>query len=833
MTGVNWVMPDMDQAQADAAYRGDWIARKLIDIPAEDATREWRSWQAGDPEEITAIEAEEQRLGLQQKMKVAKQKARLYGGAGIVMGIKGASNETPVDIEAVRVGDLEFLHPVSRWDVSPGPMIDDITSPWYGEPSYYERHSLFNGTLVRFHPSRVVPFVGMPRQDVLTTKQPWGDSVLLNVADAIKSCGLVTASVAQLVAESKIDIIKIPGLTLNISSRTYERNLLERFGLANIIKGVHSMLLIDKEEEWQRQVASFASLPEILQMYFLMVCGAADIPATRFFGQSPAGMSATGESDTRNYYDSVSSKQKNDDSPVLWRLDEVLIRSALGSKPEEIFYVWNSLWQMTPEQKADLEKKKADTFKVDVDAAILDPVVLKKAREAQLIEDGTYPGIEQIIEEFDDPDHEEGLRAEPEPVVDPNADPNAEVDPEDPDADLPEPANSNLDPAKRAANDFRAAQRRRRIKGRDRMRTPSGNAAVRDALADATPKPLYVYRRVLNAQAIIDWAASQGFKSTVTPAEMHVTIMYSKEAVDWIKMGEAWGQDLEGHIRVVPGGPRIVERFGKAVVLAFGNSDLSWRHSSLKHQGCSYDYEDYNPHVTITYNGPEQIDEMEPYRGEIVLGPEVFQEIQMTGFNNETDVPEVALDEYNENQERAENGQFGSGGGGGAAAAAPKVGETTEKGKFAGQVAGLDMYEASDHNRETKVLGKEAPVKLKSYNAYKGNTKVGTVKQVVTNEQRSGGAGGAVASGRGEAVRWRADDKNGKIGNFKTQKDAATALSKRAPKDEQTIHVTVPVTIVNRGGREITTVTKHDEKGRIKEFERITEDEDDSEDEAT
>ena len=69
MTGVNWVMPDMDQAQADAAYRGDWIARKLIDIPAEDATREWRSWQAGDPEEITAIEAEEQRLGLQQKMK--------------------------------------------------------------------------------------------------------------------------------------------------------------------------------------------------------------------------------------------------------------------------------------------------------------------------------------------------------------------------------------------------------------------------------------------------------------------------------------------------------------------------------------------------------------------------------------------------------------------------------------------------------------------------------------------------------------------------------------------------------------------------------------------
>jgi hypothetical protein len=36
----------------------------------------------------------------------------------------------------------------------------------------------------------------------------------------------------------------------------------------------------------------------------------------------------------------------------------------------------------------------------DVAAALMDPMVLQKARENQLIESGFYPGIEQIIEEF-------------------------------------------------------------------------------------------------------------------------------------------------------------------------------------------------------------------------------------------------------------------------------------------------------------------------------------------------------------------------------------------------------------------------------------------------
>ncbi|MGO4129094.1 phage portal protein, partial [Inquilinus sp. YAF38] len=74
-----------DRGQLDAAYRGDWIARKVIDVPPFDMTREWRRWHAA-PEQIAAIEAEEARLGVQRKVARALRLARLYGGAALVLG---------------------------------------------------------------------------------------------------------------------------------------------------------------------------------------------------------------------------------------------------------------------------------------------------------------------------------------------------------------------------------------------------------------------------------------------------------------------------------------------------------------------------------------------------------------------------------------------------------------------------------------------------------------------------------------------------------------------------------------------------------------------------
>lgn len=144
------------------------------------------------------------------------------------------------------------------------------------------------------------------------------------------------------------------------------------------------------------------------------------------------------------------------------------------------------------------------------------------------------------------------------------------------------------------------------------------------------PKPLYVQRRLQNVGAFKKWATSQGFSNLVD--DLHVIILYSKTPVDWFGMGEAWGNiDKNGGLRVAPGGPREVEALGDkgAVVLRFASSDLDWRHRQMVEKGASHDYDEYLPHVTITYQGGDvDLSTVEPYQGELVFGPELFEEIE-------------------------------------------------------------------------------------------------------------------------------------------------------------------------------------------------------------
>lgn len=139
---------------------------------------------------------------------------------------------------------------------------------------------------------------------------------------------------------------------------------------------------------------------------------------------------------------------------------------------------------------------------------------------------------------------------------------------------------------------------------------------------DATPKTLYVSRKVKNAESVIKWAKSQGFTNTLKPEDLHVTIAYSRKPIDWMKIGEQWSSE----IKVAEGGPRVIDEFGGgAKVLQFKCSDLEWRNMSIREAGASWDFADYHPHITISYGDmPENVT---PYQGEIILGPEIFQEI--------------------------------------------------------------------------------------------------------------------------------------------------------------------------------------------------------------
>ncbi len=437
-TGGVFTFTELNQNTLENMYRSDWIARKVVDTLAEDATREWRSWQ-GNQNQITALQFIEKKFDLQRKVRQAIIRARLYGGAAIVIGVEQGEPYEELDLETVGKDDLRFVVVLSRWELFAGPRIYDVESPWYLRPEYYTVATPMYGfsggnkaspnpysgnitqfsnargdtkpspasSIVQIHPSRVIEFVGneLPDWRLVPMGGSWGDSILQTIEDVIKDVALITGGMANMVNDAKMDVIKIPGFTKNITTDEYVSRMLKRFMIANTSKSSINSILLDADEEWDRVQTNFGGLPDLLREFLTVVAGAADIPVSKLIGSSPGrGLASAGhsggEQDEKSYYDRVASKQETVYRPALVPLDEVLIRSALGSRDPNIEYEWNPLWQMSEDEKAKIAAQKAATTQIYLGLGVLNEDALREAIVNQITQDQVYPGFEDAIEEF-------------------------------------------------------------------------------------------------------------------------------------------------------------------------------------------------------------------------------------------------------------------------------------------------------------------------------------------------------------------------------------------------------------------------------------------------
>lgn len=137
-------------------------------------------------------------------------------------------------------------------------------------------------------------------------------------------------------------------------------------------------------------------------------------------------------------------------------------------------------------------------------------------------------------------------------------------------------------------------------------------------------KPLYVYRPLLNGEDVVKWAKESGFKTVLDPSEMHVTIAYSRVPVDW----DQFGDEIE-YLSVLDN--YSIKQFdGGATVLSFKSALLQKRWQEFIDGGASWDYPEYQPHVTISYKAEEIFMSMiQLFRGVLHFGQEVFKDLDL------------------------------------------------------------------------------------------------------------------------------------------------------------------------------------------------------------
>jgi len=409
----------VDRTTCDAIFRSSWLARRVVTSIADDMCRKWRTvmWDgSNDDDGIFDIQREELRVALPKRVHSALKWARHYGGAIVVMIVKGQDDlAEPLNVERVKKGDLQSLVVYDRWRLYGAPpdkfvgnnphllvpyLNQQLGDPNFGLPEYY----YLADTSMRIHHTRCVRFDGeeLPWTDWMRNAM-WHDSVYRSLMVAIKNYDTLIAGCGHLVQEASVDILSAEGLTDILGDDKGQTAMAARYQLMSMMKSVHRMIVIDKDlEAYDRKPVSFGGLKDLLDRFAQDVAGAAEVPLTRLFGVSPGGLNATGEHDQQNYDDHVAAKQIEVMSPQLYQLDQVMVRSALGYMPDDYRFVWNPMRQMSEAEKADIGVKNATRDKTYLDAGVLTEGAV--ARELRAT--GTYPNMTE-----DDVNLAEGLSA--------------------------------------------------------------------------------------------------------------------------------------------------------------------------------------------------------------------------------------------------------------------------------------------------------------------------------------------------------------------------------------------------------------------------------------
>lgn len=386
----------LDDRTLEALYVENWVAGAIVDSVPDDMTREWRAFDASqaDPAKLEQFIQLETDMDVTGKFNEALKWARLYGGAGIILGLDeaqaGAPDE-PLDIERLGEGCLTHLTVIdcTRLQALPDWTQLDPTKPGFGEPEYY---TLPNAATFKIHRSRVLPFYGLKLpfyQKQRGRHAYWGASVLRRVMESLIAKDLAMAGAANLVTESSVDVVKYKGLTNFLLQPGGEEKIQTRFALAKLLKSVNNVMLLDEDETFEQHTQAFSGLSDMLKEFKGEVSGAARIPVTRLYGVAASGLNATGEGDMDNYHDTVRQDQATDFNPNLRILDKVMQRSLWGSEVKDWGYKWLPLTQESDSEKAVAQQARSARDIAYLGAGVIDEHIVAQ----QLYEDGTYTNI--------------------------------------------------------------------------------------------------------------------------------------------------------------------------------------------------------------------------------------------------------------------------------------------------------------------------------------------------------------------------------------------------------------------------------------------------------
>lgn len=428
--GPDFEVQLMSGTEIENRWRGSDLGGRIVETIPEEMTRAgWEiqvqpsaedgrkgkeptfSIQSDEDGQSLAEELDQQLQDIKapQAFKEALNYERAFGGAGILVGADDGESDMLKPLDVRRVKRIRYLNAFrGGWD---GELIAwtfyaDPRSPRFGEPETYMLRNLgvpIFGTwspgnskalsasaasLVSFvHESRLIIFPGQAVSHLRRVQmRGWGDSIFTRINKVLGDYDQSWGGIANLLTDWSQGVMNIDGLSDMMASTdsSDQSAMVRRAMMIQMSRSICRVMMLDKDESFKRETTPITGVPELLQQFALRLAAAAEMPVSLLMGQAPAGLSATGASDIRFFYDKISSRQRDRLVPQLRRLLKLIMRSKespTGSiEPAKWGISMKSLWQPTDLEMADLRFKQAQTDQIYYNMQAITPEEITVSR---------------------------------------------------------------------------------------------------------------------------------------------------------------------------------------------------------------------------------------------------------------------------------------------------------------------------------------------------------------------------------------------------------------------------------------------------------------------
>jgi phage-related protein (TIGR01555 family) len=345
--------------QLVAMYVQSWEARKIVNLVPDDALRKPFILKGIPDEAAKILKKRFDRIQLIPTLKRSLKLERLLGGCLTFLGLDAEEDDPSKPyLPNKEKARLRFINsvPVSRisrmsWDTDP-------LSEHYMRPSDYTvaGHVL--------HTSRCLVWDGDPLFDPCDAMlQPYrsnlagfGPSVLGCLWDDIIAAAGSRQAAFQMVQINGAIIAAVEGLQDITGTAPGQKNLKKVQELINQLSVFRAGIIEGDKVKVDSHAAPFGSVPELLLMYLQVLSAASDIPASRFLGQAPGGLSTDDRGGLENYYNMLDAYQVQRISPQLLRLCDVVGYAEIPIWDQErdlLEIEWPPLWNETAKEQAE------------------------------------------------------------------------------------------------------------------------------------------------------------------------------------------------------------------------------------------------------------------------------------------------------------------------------------------------------------------------------------------------------------------------------------------------------------------------------------------------